>query len=228
LHGQGIEAYFRYFRAEILRYATGMNNQPCIYLASQSPRRRELLHQIGVKFETLLLRNDARRIVGVDETPLPAENPLAYVQRISLAKAEAAWEAILLRNLRKMPVLAADTTVTFDNLIIGKPRDREEAFLMLRQLSGREHLVHTAVAVKLNERTESRLSTTEVTFAELSEERIRRYVAGAEAHDKAGAYGIQGFAGAFVQRIAGSYSGVVGLPLFETTQLLNFFGCQTP
>jgi septum formation protein len=205
-----------------------MINQSYIYLASQSPRRRELLHQIGVRFETLLLRNDARRIVGVDETPLPAEAPVDYVQRICLAKAEAAWEAILFRNLRKMPVLAADTTVAIDNQIIGKPRDREEAFLMLRQLSGREHLVYTSVAVKLNERIESRLSTTAVTFAELSEERIRRYVAGAEAHDKAGAYAIQGLAGAFVQRISGSYSGVVGLPLFETTQLLNSFGCKTP
>jgi septum formation protein len=187
-----------------------------------------LLHQIGIRFETLLLRNDARRIVGVDETPVADENPLDYVQRICQAKAAAGWEAVLFRNLRKMPVLAADTTVTLDNQIIGKPRDREEAFLMLQRLSGREHRVYTAVAVKLNEQIESRLSVTEVTFAALSDERIRRYVAGAEAHDKAGAYAIQGFASAFVQRISGSYSGVVGLPLFETTQLLNLFGCQTP
>ncbi len=205
-----------------------MINKPYIYLASQSPRRRELLHQIGIRFETLLLRNDVRRIVGVDETPLAGENPPDYVQRICQAKAVAGWEAVLFRNLRKMPVLAADTTVTLDNQIIGKPRDREEAFLMLQRLSGREHRVYTAVAIKLNEKIESRLSVTEVTFAELSDERIRRYVAGAEAHDKAGAYAIQGFAGAFVQRISGSYSGVVGLPLFETTQLLNLFGCQTP
>ena len=205
-----------------------MINKPYIYLASQSPRRRELLHQIGIRFETLLLRNDARRIVGVDETPVADENPLDYVQRICQAKAVAGWEAVLFRNLRKMPVLAADTTVTLDNQIIGKPRDREEAFLMLQRLSGREHRVYTAVAVKLNEQIESRLSVTEVTFAALSDERIRRYVAGAEAHDKAGSYAIQGFAGAFVQRMSGSYSGVVGLPLFETTQLLNLFGCQTP
>jgi septum formation protein len=164
----------------------------------------------------------------VDETPVADENPLDYVQRICQAKAAAGWEAVLFRNLRKMPVLAADTTVTLDNQIIGKPRDREEAFLMLQRLSGREHRVYTAVAVKLNEQIESRLSVTEVTFAALSDERIRRYVAGAEAHDKAGAYAIQGFASAFVQRISGSYSGVVGLPLFETTQLLNLFGCQTP
>lgn len=205
-----------------------MTRQPSIYLASQSPRRRELLHQIGVRFETLLLRNDARRIVGVDETPLAEETPIEYVERICLAKAEAAWEAVLFRNLRKMPILAADTTVALDNKIIGKPRDREEAFSILCQLSGREHRVYTAVAAKLNERIESRLSVTEVIFGELGDERIRRYIAGAETHDKAGAYGIQGFAGAFVQRISGSYSGVMGLPLFETSQLLNLFGCQTP
>jgi len=209
-------------------YAIGMSSHSYIYLASQSPRRRELLHQIGVKFETLLLRNDTHRIVGVDETPLAEENPADYVQRISLTKATAAWEAVLFRNLRKMPVLAADTTVTLDNKIIGKPRNREDAFQILRQLSGREHRVYTAVAVKFNERIESSLSATEVTFAEQSDERIRRYIAGTETHDKAGAYGIQGFAGAFVQRISGSYSGVVGLPLFETAQLLNSFGCQTP
>jgi septum formation protein len=201
-----------------------MTSHPYIYLASQSPRRRELLHQIGVRFDTLLLRNDARRIVGVDETPLAEENPLDYVQRICQAKALTGWEAVLYRNLRKMPVLAADTTVTLENKIIGKPHDREEACFMLRQLSGREHLVYTSVAVKLNERIESRLSITAVTFARLSDEQIQRYVSDTETHDKAGAYGIQGMAGAFVQRIEGSYSGVVGLPLFETAELLHSFG----
>jgi septum formation protein len=198
-----------------------------IYLASQSPRRRELLQQIGVKFETLLLRNLPHRMVDVDETPFPDENPLAYVQRVSCAKAEHAWAALLARNLPRLIVLAADTTVAVDGHIIGKPRDTEDAVNTLRRLAGRTHQVYSAVALKFHERIECQVSLTEVTFGELSDDTIRRYVASGEAHDKAGAYGIQGRAGAFVERIQGSYSGVVGLPLFETTQILNSFGYTT-
>jgi septum formation protein len=202
--------------------------QPRIYLASQSPRRRELLKQIGINFDMLLLRNDPRRKIDVDETPQENEASVDYVQRISRAKATAGWNALAFRNLPPYPVLAADTTVTLDNSIFGKPRDREDAIAMLRLLSGRQHQVLSAVTIAFGERIETRLSTTAVTFAALSEERIHRYVLTNEPHDKAGAYGIQGQAGAFIQRIEGSYSGVMGLPLCETVEILRSFGHPVP
>jgi len=202
--------------------------QPRIYLASQSPRRRELLKQIGINFDMLLLRNDPRRRLDVDESPEANESPVDYVQRICRAKATVGWDASLTRNLRPFPVLAADTTVTLDNKIFGKPNDREDAAATLRELSGRQHQVLSAVAVAFEERVELRLSTTTVTFATLDEDRIRRYLMSNEGHDKAGAYGIQGLAGAFVQRIEGSYSGVMGLPLCETVELLRSFGHPVP
>ncbi len=202
--------------------------QPRIYLASQSPRRRELLKQIGINFEMLLLRSDQRRMVDMNETPHADELPEEYVKRICAGKARAGWDALKFRNLPPFPVLAADTTVTLDGKIIGKPRDREDAVAMLYQLSGRQHQVLSAVAAAFEERIEIRLSTTSVTFAALGEERIRRYLLTNEWHDKAGAYGIQGYAGAFVQRIEGSYSGVMGLPLYETVELLRVFGHPAP
>lgn len=205
-----------------------MIRHPRIYLASQSPRRRELLKQIGVYYELLLLRSDPRRQITVNETPFDSEAPLDYVQRICRAKAEAGWDTLLLRNLPRLPVLAADTTVTLDGKIIGKPDDKEHAAEILRMLSGRQHQVLTAVAVAFEERVELRLSATTVTFDTLNEERIRRYLLTHEAHDKAGAYGIQGQAGAFVQRIEGSYTGVMGLPLYETVELLRLFGYPAP
>ena len=205
-----------------------MKIQPYIYLASQSPRRRDLLKQIGINFQILLLRDEPRRISDVDETPFPNEIATDYVQRICRAKALAAWNSVLFRNLPQAPVLAADTIVALDNTIIGKPRDRKSAAVILHSLSGRKHQVFSAVAVILHARIELRLSLTEVTFVELSEERIQRYILSNEALDKAGAYGIQGIAGAFVQRIEGSYSGVVGLPLFETAELLQSFGYPAP
>lgn len=201
-----------------------MITHPRIYLASQSPRRRELLKQIGVNFELLLLRTDPRRKVDVDETPHPNEPPDEYVLRVCQAKADAGVATLRFRNLPPFPVLAADTTVTLDGNILGKPADREEAVALLRQLSGRQHRVLSAVAVAFDDRVEVRLSDTAVTFVPLSEERIRRYVLTSEPHDKAGAYGIQGHAGCFVQHIEGSYSGVVGLPLAETVELLQSFG----
>ena len=205
-----------------------MSSSPSrIYLASQSPRRRELLKQIGVAFDPLLLRNDPRREVRVDETPHDGEAPVDYVQRISREKAEAGWEALLLRKLRPYPVLAADTTVTLNGRIIGKPENNEHALQILSALSGSRHQVLTAVAVAFEDRLEMRLSTTNITFATLSEARIRRYLLTGEAHDKAGAYGIQGHAGAFVQHIDGSYTGVMGLPLYETVELLQSFGVVT-
>jgi septum formation protein len=202
--------------------------KPRIYLASQSPRRRELLKQIGINFEMLLLRSDPRRNVDVDETPLGGEQPGDYVQRVSRVKAEAGYSVLRLRNLPSFPVLAADTTVTVDGRILGKPENDEQAAQMLSQLSGREHQVLSAVAVAVNERVETALSVSTVRFTALSEERIRRYLLTHEYRDKAGGYAIQGYAGAFIEHISGSYSGVMGLPLFETVQLLQRFDYPTP
>jgi nucleoside triphosphate pyrophosphatase len=194
-----------------------------IYLASRSPRRRDLLKQIGVPFELLLLREDLRRGADVDETPLPEESPGVYVLRLAGAKANMAVRQIALRGLPQKPALAADTTVVFDGVVLGKPDDAEHAGRMLRALSGREHQVLTAVAVALRDRVETQISVSSVWFRELSDADIRRYCATGEPLDKAGAYGIQGRAGAFVTRIAGSYSGIMGLPLAETAELLDRF-----
>ncbi len=202
--------------------------QARIYLASHSPRRRELLRQIGIHFEPLLLRADTRRHVDVDETPHPGELEDVYVQRLCLAKAQAGYEALKFRNLPPFPVLAADTTVVLDGQIFGKPEDVEQAAAMLRQLSGREHRVLTAVAIALGEHAEVLLSTSTVRFTVLSEERIKRYLQLHEYADKAGAYAIQGQSGAFIEHLSGSYSGVMGLPLFETVQLLQRFNYPTP
>jgi septum formation protein len=202
--------------------------QPRIYLASQSPRRRELLKQIGINFEMLLMRSDPRRNLEVDETQHPDEQPESYVRRVSQAKAEAGYDVLKLRNLPQFPVLAADTTVTLDGKIFGKPDSAEQAAEMLRQLSGREHHVLSAVAIALEEHVEVALSTSTVRFITLSEERIRRYLLTREYTDKAGGYAIQGQAGAFIEHLSGSYSGVMGLPLFETVQLLQRFDYPTP
>ena len=202
--------------------------QPRIYLASQSPRRRELLKQIGVNFEMLLLREDPHRGVDIDETPLAVEQPEDYVQRVCKEKAVAGWGSLRYRSLPPFPVLAADTTVTLDGMIFGKPENSKQAAAMLRQLSGREHRVLSAVAIAMDEHIEVVLSTSTVRFAALSEERIHRYLLSREYLDKAGGYAIQGQAGAFVEHLSGSYSGVMGLPLFETVQLLQRFDCPTP
>lgn len=194
-----------------------------IYLASRSPRRRELLKQIGVPFELLLLREDLRRGVDVDETPLPEESPGVYALRIASAKATVGMRQIAQRGLPVKPVLAADTSVVFDEQLIGKPDDTEHAVRILRTLSGREHQVVTAIAVALRDQLETQISVSSVWFRELTEAEIRRYVASGEPGDKAGAYAIQGRAGVFVTRIAGSYSGIMGLPLAETAELLARF-----
>ena len=202
--------------------------KPRIYLASQSPRRRELLKQIGVNFEMLLLRSDPRRNMEVDEAPHDGELPDKYVQRVAQAKAEAGYAALRFRNLPPFPVLAADTTVTLDGRIFGKPDNAEHAVDMLRQLSGREHQVLSGVAIALGDHIEVALSTSTVRFVKLSEERIRRYLLAREFTGKAGGYAIQGQAGAFIEHLSGSYSGVMGLPLFETVQLLQHFDYPTP
>ncbi|MCR4303200.1 MAG: Maf family nucleotide pyrophosphatase [Gallionella sp.] len=202
--------------------------QTHIYLASQSSRRRELLRQIGINFEMLLLRSDVCRNMDVDETIHPGEQPEGYVRRLCQAKIEAGCAALKLRNLPVYPVLAADTDVALDGKIMGKPGNAEQAADMLRQLSGREHQVHSAVAIALGKHIEMSLSTSTVRFAKLSEDRIRRYLLTREYSDKAGGYAIQGQAGAFVEHLSGSYSGVMGLPLFETVQLLRHFDYPTP
>ena len=201
-----------------------MLNNPRIHLASRSPRRRELLAQMGVSFDTLLFRDGARADQEIDETPLASEDPLAYVQRVARAKAEHGWRCVGWRKLVAQPVLSADTTLELDGRIIGKPADAEDAARILRSLSDTTHRVLTAVAVCFERQIETALSVSEVRFRALEEAEIRRYVASGEPMDKAGAYGIQGRAGVFIPHIAGSYTGVMGLPLFETAELLRRFG----
>ena len=197
-----------------------------IYLASRSPRRRELLKQIGIGFDVLLLREDLRRGADVDETPLAAEGPADYVLRLARAKAEVSARQLLQRGLRAHPVLAADTTVVLDGATIGKPVKAEEAVRILAALSGRQHEVLTAVALAHKGQVEARISVSTVEFRPLTEIEIRRYVATGEPFDKAGAYAIQGRAAAFVTRISGSYSGIMGLPLAETAELLMHFDIE--
>lgn len=192
-----------------------------VYLASRSPRRRELLAQIGVRFHLLLFRARAGEDPDVDEKVLANEAPDAYVLRLARSKAEAGWRRMLQRNLPLAPVLAADTTVALDGKIYEKPVDRREAFEMLESLSGRTHEVLTAVALKQDDWVESALSRSEVRFKTLSAREIEHYVATGESDDKAGAYAIQGRAGRFVVELRGSYSGVMGLPLYETAELLE-------
>ncbi|HUG79930.1 MAG TPA: Maf family protein [Burkholderiales bacterium] len=192
-----------------------------IYLASRSPRRRELLSQIGVRFHLLLFRSRPGEGPEVDETPAEGESPSAYVERVARAKADAGWRRMLQRNLPPAPVLAADTTVALEERILGKPANRQEAAEMLATLAGRTHEVLTAVALKRDDWLESTLSRSQVRFAELSQEQIAQYVATGECDDKAGAYAIQGRAARFITELHGSYSGVMGLPLYETSQLLE-------
>jgi septum formation protein len=192
-----------------------------IYLASRSPRRRELLSQIGVRYHLLLFRARPDAPPDVDESMLPGEAPDAYVERVARAKAEAGWKLLRLRNLPLAPVLAADTTVALGGRILAKPADRKEAADMLAALSGQRHEVLTAVALKRDDDLFSMLSRSEVQFKKLSAEEIAQYVATGEGDDKAGAYAIQGRAARFIVELHGSYSGVMGLPLYETGQLLE-------
>ncbi len=198
-----------------------------IYLASRSARRRDILKQMGVSFEMLLLREGPGRETDFDEAPLAGEDPAKYASRIARLKAEAGWARLEQRRLLRYPVLSADTTVAVGGDILGKPVDREDAVAMLKRISGTTHSVHSAVAVKYNDRFEAALSTTEVRIRELEDDEIRRYVATGEPFDKAGAYGIQGRASLFIEHISGSYSGVVGLPIYETACLLASFGLRT-
>lgn len=199
--------------------------QSRIYLASRSPRRRELLRQIGVHFDLLVFRGPARGEDGdVDETPLPDESVERYVERMALTKAEGGFRRLHWRMLPYHPVLAADTTIELDGEIIGKPTNPEHARAILQRLSGRTHRVLTSIAMSNGEHIRSRTSVSEVRFRTLTETEIRQYVATGEPVDKAGAYAIQGRAAVFIEEMRGSYSGIMGLPLFETAQLLDTFG----
>ncbi len=197
------------------------NAEPKIYLASKSPRRRELLLQIGVQHELLLLRSVPPRGPDVNEDVYSGESPDDYVARVTREKAAFAWRVMQMRKLPLRPVLAADTTVVVNGSILGKPFDMIEAATMLRALSGRTHQVLTAIALKHHEQLWQTTRKSEVTFAELTDDMIDSYCATPEPYDKAGGYGIQGMAAVFVEHIAGSYSGIMGLPLYETARLLR-------
>jgi septum formation protein len=195
-----------------------------IYLASKSPRRRELLRQVGVEFELLMLRSDPARGVDVSEDVLPGESPQDYVARVAIDKGAFAWRILQQRRQPLRPVLAADTTVTIDGLILGKPADNAEAVEMLERLSGRTHQVLTTVSVHHSNLAEHVTQVSNVRFAKLSPAQIKAYCATTEPYDKAGGYGIQGLAALFVEHIEGSHSGIMGLPLFETANLLRKAG----
>jgi septum formation protein len=206
--------------------ATSSGIDRSIYLASRSPRRRELLGHIGVKFHLLLFRNRPGAAPDVHEEPLADEEPRDYVMRVARAKAAAGWQRMLERNLPRAPVLAADTTVALGKRVFGKPASRRDAETMLAELSGKRHEVLTAVVLQYDDQVETALSVSEVQFRELTPREIQDYVATGEPDDKAGAYAIQGRAALFVAEIRGSQSGIVGLPLYETAQLLQRMGAS--
>jgi septum formation protein len=200
---------------------------PFVYLASQSPRREELLTQIGVGFKVFVRKPDGAAD-AIDESVLPDEAPVDYVQRVARAKAEAGRRGIRAHGLPPYPLLAADTTVFAGSTILGKPGSNAEAEQMLRTLSGRTHRVYTAVALAWQDRIELALSESTVTMRELADDEIARYVGTFEPMGKAGAYAVQGRAAIFISRIEGSYSGVMGLPLYETANLLRAAGITLP
>ncbi|MBU0590133.1 MAG: septum formation inhibitor Maf [Gammaproteobacteria bacterium] len=193
-----------------------------IYLASQSPRRRQLLAQLGVKHELLL--PDADEDVEALELPLLREAPTAYVQRVTQLKLDAALQRCRRRGLPAATILCSDTTVALGRQMFAKPQDANDAARMLAALAGKSHRVLTAVAIGTSRKRLSALSVSNVTFADLSQRQIARYVASDEPMGKAGAYAVQGRAAAFIAHISGSYSGIMGLPVYETAQLLQSFG----
>ena len=195
-----------------------------IYLASQSPRRRQLLEQIGVRCELLLAHEDedAESL----EVQWPNEKPAAYVRRVTMLKLQAAQQRLKQRQLPSAPILCADTTVAMGSVVYGKPADDRDARRMLAELAGRSHRVLTAVAVAKGGKAELLLSQSRVTFAALSKLDIAAYVQSGEPQGKAGAYAVQGRAAGFISHISGSYSGIMGLPLFETMHLLKSAGIK--
>jgi len=199
-----------------------MTRHSFVYLASQSPRRKQLLEQLGVKFELLL--PDASEDAEALEVVRPNEKPRTYVQRVTALKLEAALQRLKNRGLTPAPVLCSDTTVAIGNTIFGKPDNAEHAKEMLRQLSGQTHRVLTAVSIGTMRKQSRALSISQVRFTDLSKQDIDRYVASQEPLGKAGSYAIQGKAAAFISHISGNYSGIMGLPMFETAHLLREFG----
>lgn len=200
-----------------------------IYLASRSPRRRELLRQIGIHFELLLLRETlSRGPVDINEAPFAGESPHSYACRIARIKAETSMTRLTQRKITPLPVLAADTTVALDGQILGKPESPDHAVATLEKLSGNTHQVITAIALATQGTVREALSVTTVRFRPVSRQEILAYVSRGEAWDKAGAYAIQGMAAVFVAEICGSYTGVMGLPLFETAGLLKEAGLKIP
>src|SRR3954471_6508116 len=190
-----------------------------VYLASQSPRRRQLLEQLGVRYELLL--PDAAEDSEALEAVRPGEAPAAYVRRVTGLKLDAALVRLQRRGLPAAPVLCSDTTVALGRVIYGKPADERDAVRMLRELSAHTHRVLTAVAVQAGRRRHEALSDSRVTFAAMTPSQIRAYVATGEPMGKAGAYAVQGRAAAHISHISGSYSGIMGLPMFETANLLR-------
>lgn len=202
-----------------------MNTPLRLYLASKSPRRREILQQLG--FSPIVVASNAHTLRNFqgDEVQLPGESPQDYVVRIAKEKALIAFEKLKRENQPVLPLLSADTTVIIDDLILGKPDDESQAKAFLQRLSGRTHEVRTAVCVGTEpDNLKLAVSVSKVRFKTLSEDEISAYVRLAEPYDKAGGYGIQGLAGAFICDIQGSYSGIMGLPVFETCELLKSFG----
>jgi len=195
-----------------------------VYLASQSPRRRQLLEQLGVRYE-LLLPDDGEDSEAL-EAVRPGEAPSAYVRRVTGLKLDAALARLRRRGLPAAPVLCSDTTVARGRAIYGKPADAADAARMLRELAGATHRVLTAVALQDGGRRLETLSDSRVTFAAMTSAQVRSYVEGGEPMGKAGAYAVQGRAAAHIARISGSYTGIMGLPLFETAQLLRQAGWQ--
>ncbi len=205
-----------------------MPDSKFVYLASQSPRRRQLLEQLGIHYE-LLLADDSEDAEAL-EVVLPNEAPRAYVQRVTLLKLQAALARMQRRGLPLVPVLCSDTTVALAKTILGKPDDAKHAAHILGALSGQTHRVLTSVAMGTMSKagkplkTEQALSVSNVRFAPLTRTQIQSYVASGEPMGKAGAYAVQGRAAAYIEHISGSYSGIMGLPMFETAQLLRAFG----
>jgi septum formation protein len=197
---------------------------PAIYLASKSTRREELLRQLGIEFASLRMRESSARERDITEGARDAEPARHYVERIARTKATVGWQRMLQRGLPPRPVLGADTEVVLDDAIFGKPKDAADATRMLTLLAGRTHQVLTAVALCWEQNTVAEISTSAVTFRAIDRDEIERYVATGEPIDKAGAYAIQGRAATFVQRIDGSHSGIMGLPLYETATALAGIG----
>jgi len=193
---------------------------PVLYLASKSPRRQALLRQLGIEFDTLLLREAAGRERDVVEETRDAEPAAHYVERMARTKAQVGWQRMQNRKLAERAVLGADTEVVLDGEVFGKPRNADDATRMMRRLAGRTHQVLTAVALRHHDGTDVEVSVSRVTLRRLGAAELERYVATGEPFDKAGGYAVQGLAAAFISRLEGSYSGVVGLPLYETSSLL--------